>query len=161
MEFRGCCRLWLENSCTAQRGERRERGPVWPDSIKLVQIRWSPALWWLDSAPSLTPAVCATSWDSFFCMKDHLPSLFIHILPNSSGFQQCQIQACKLWTRRRASQCLVQAASMLACLFAGLLSLVLSAVVVGSSAHTAAAADRQESSTPCSKDSHMVLWLLS
>ncbi len=160
MEFRGCCRLWLENSCTAQRGERRERGPVWPDSIKLVQIRWSPALRWLDSAPSLTPAVCATSWDSFFCMKDHLPSLFIHILPDSSGIQQCQIQACKLWTRRRASQCLVQAASMLACLFAGLLSLVLSAVVVGSSAHTAAAADRQESSTPCSKDSHMVSKLL-
>ncbi len=83
LEFRGCCRLWLENSCTAQRGERRERGPVWPDSIKLVQIRWSPTLCWLDSAPSLTPAVCATSWDSFFYMKDHLP-FFIH--SHSSGF---------------------------------------------------------------------------
>ncbi len=33
-------------------------------------------------------------------------------------------------------------------------------MVVGSSAHTAAAADRQESSTPCSKDSHMVSKLL-
>jgi hypothetical protein len=155
-EFRSCCRLWLKNSCTAQRGERREGGPVWPDSSKLVQIRWSPALCWLDSAPSLTPPsvrhheILSSVWKT----TSHFYSFtFFRSPPDSSGARfklaSCELDGELLSVLSKLLHCL------LACLFAGLQSLVLSAVVVGSSAHTAAAADRQESSTPCS---NLIWW---